>query len=125
LLDAPARPGREPADDAGRLGARRPLLLPADRLLAPASERDRGGEEGVRHECRRRRDVRARALPAREPDGNARPRPAPERPAEPRGQELVGDQPDRARVARRSGREVGPATAPDLTPRRDEGAYAN
>ena len=32
LLDAPARPGREPAAAPRRLGARRPELLPADRL---------------------------------------------------------------------------------------------
>ena len=64
LLDAAARPGREPAAPARRLGHGRPLVLPADRLLARAAERDRGREEGVRHERDRRRDDGARALPA-------------------------------------------------------------
>ncbi len=62
LLDADARRGREPADAAHRLGARRPLLLPTDRLLARAAERGARGEEGVHHERVRRRDDGARLL---------------------------------------------------------------
>ena len=68
LLDAPARPGRQPADPARRLGNGRALLLPPDRVLARAPERDRRCEEGVRHERDRRRHDGARALPA-DPEG--------------------------------------------------------
>ena len=64
--------GREPAAAARRLGPRRPLVLPADRLLARAAERGRRGQEGVRDERGRRRHLRARALPADREDGHAR-----------------------------------------------------
>ena len=56
---------------ARRLGPGRPLLLPADRLLARAAERGRRGQEGVRDERDRRRDDGARALPADPADGLA------------------------------------------------------
>ncbi len=62
LLDAPPRPGGEPAAASRRLGHGRALLLPADQLLAPAGERGRRGQEGVHDERGRRRDLRARAL---------------------------------------------------------------
>src|SRR6185503_15353507 len=117
LLDAAARSGREPADPARRLGPRRPLVVPADRLLARAPDGGRGREEGVRDQRDRRRHVRARALPAD---------PA-HRLAELRGRLLavdsrqLGDQPDRARAARRRGRQVGPAAAAHVASGRDGG----
>ena len=72
LLDAAARPGREPADAARRLGPRRALLVPADRLPPRAAERGRGREEGLHHERGRRRDDGARPLPAHPADRLAR-----------------------------------------------------
>ena len=72
LLDADARPGREPADPARRLGPGRPLVVPADRLLAPPAAGGRRGQEGVHHERVRRRDDGARLLPADPEDGDAR-----------------------------------------------------
>ena len=68
LLDAPARPGRQLAAAPRRLGARRPQLLPADRLPPRAAERGRRREEGVHHERVRRRDDGARLLPAHPAD---------------------------------------------------------
>ena len=62
LLDAAARRGREPADAPRRLGARRPLVLPPDRLLARPVERRAGRQEGLHHERVRRRDDGARLL---------------------------------------------------------------
>jgi NADH-quinone oxidoreductase subunit L len=62
LLDAAARRGRQPADAARRLGARRAVVVPPDRLLARAAECRAGGEEGVRDERLRRRDDGARLL---------------------------------------------------------------
>ena len=62
LLDAPARPGGELPDPARRLGARRPRLVPADRLLARAPGGGRRSQEGVHHERVRRRDDGARLL---------------------------------------------------------------
>ena len=118
LLDAPARPGRQPAAPARRLGHGRPLVVPADRVLARAAERDRCREEGVRHERDRRRDDGARALPA-DPEGGVgrvlRPR---------RRLQLDGRDPRCARPARRRGREVGAAAAADMAARRDGGPDA-
>ena len=62
LLHAPARQGGEPPAAPRRLGHGRPLVLPADQLLAPAARSGRRGQEGVHHERGRRRDLRARAL---------------------------------------------------------------
>ena len=45
---------------------------PTSDRLAPAARGGRGGEEGLRHERRRRRDLRARARPAHLGDRNAR-----------------------------------------------------
>ena len=64
LLDAAARPGRQPAAAARRLGHGRPLELPADRLPPGPPVGDRGRQEGVRDERVRRRDDGALALPA-------------------------------------------------------------
>ena len=75
LLDAAPRHGRQLPDAARRLGPRRPLLVPADRLPPRAAERCRGREEGVHHERRWRRDDGARLLPADPEDGLARLRP--------------------------------------------------
>ena len=54
------------------LGPGRSFVLPADRLLARAAERDRRGQEGVHHERVRRRDLRDRPLPADPAHGDAR-----------------------------------------------------
>ena len=64
--------GRQLPPPARRLGARRARVVPPDRVLAPAAGGGRGGEEGVRHERVRRRDVRARPRAARLGDGDAR-----------------------------------------------------
>src|SRR5436190_2629708 len=132
LLDAAAGRGRQPADAAGRVGPRRPLVLPADRLLARAADGDRGGEEGLRDECLRRRHDGARVLrPDRAlelarlrdlvrhrrgplPD-NGRPRRA--RPAGRRGGEVGADPP--AHVA--AGRDGGPDAGERAHPCRDDG----
>ncbi len=122
LLDAAPRPGRQPAAAPRRLGPRRAQLVPADRLPPRAAAGRGRREEGVHHERVRRRDDGARLLPAhpahrlsdlrlvvrvgRRRDGN------------------LGRQPRRARAARRGGREVGAAPAPDLAPRRDGGPDA-
>ena len=72
LLDAAARAGGELPAPARRLGARRPRLLPPDRLLARAAGGGRGGEEGVRDERVRRRDDGARVLRPDVADRDAR-----------------------------------------------------
>ncbi len=114
LLDAHARRGREPADASRRLGARRPLVVPADRLLARAAERGAGGEEGVRDERVRRRDDGARALHPHRALSLALVRRAR------RLRTLVEHrQPRRARPARRRRGEVGADPAPDVAARRD------
>ncbi len=56
-LDAGARPGRQLPDAVRRLGAGRPLQLPADRLLVRAARLRRRGQEGVHHQPHRRRRV--------------------------------------------------------------------
>ena len=63
---------RQLPDPARRLGPRRPLLVPADRLRPRAAERGRRRQEGVHHERVRRRDDGARPLPAHPADGHAR-----------------------------------------------------
>ena len=117
LLDAAARPVREPAAPAGRLGPRRALLVPADRLPPRAAERGRGREEGLHHERRRRRDDGARVLPAHPADRLALVRLGVR--VGGRRRRLVGREPRRARAARRRRRQVGAAPAPDVAPRRD------
>ena len=117
LLDAPARPGGQPAPAARRLGHGRPLELPADRLLPGAPLGDRGRQEGVHHERVRRRDDGARPLPADPAHRAARLR----RRLRRRAARRHGREPDRARPARRRGREVGADPAPHLASRRDGG----
>ena len=53
-----------------RLGPRRALVVPADRLPPRAAERGRRRQEGVHHERVRRRDDGARVLPADPEDGS-------------------------------------------------------
>ncbi len=117
VLDAHARPGRQPAAAARRLGPRRPLVLPADRLPPRAAERDRGCEEGVHHERRRRRDDGARSVPADPAHGLARLRLAHRH----RRVERPRDRPRRARPARRRRREVGADPAAHVAAGRDGG----
>ena len=85
----------------------------------PAADRRR--EEGVHHERGRRRDVRARALPPHPADGRPRVR---GRLRGGRRAELDHGDARRARPARRRGREVGAAAAPDVAPGRDGGPHA-
>ncbi len=115
LLDAAARPGRQPAAAARRLGHGRPLELPADRLPPGSPVGDRGREEGVRHERVRRRDDGARALPADPAHRPARLRRRLRRVAARRR----GREPDRARPARRRGREERADPAAHVAARRD------
>ena len=122
LLDAAAGPGGElpPADR--RLGVRRRGLLPADLVLVPAHDGDRGGHQGVRHQRRRRRRPRARDVLHLQAHRHAR---------------LPGDVRERARhdftqrrrrprrrlhpAARRRVREVRPGPAAHLAPGRHGG----
>ena len=92
VLDAAARARRELRDPARRLGPRRPLVVPADRLLVATPDRSGGGQEGLHHERDRRRRHDARHLRDLEPPAHGglcagvRPRrraasaPAPRRP---------------------------------------------
>ena len=120
VLDAAARSVGELRDPARRLGARRALLLPADRLPPRSPERGRGGEEGVHHERVRRRDHGAGDLPAVLERRHARPRGLRVR----RGHVADGHDPGSARDARRRRREVGAAAAAHLAARRDGGPDA-
>ena len=63
LLHAHARPGKQLPGDVRGLGGRRPLLVPADRLLVREEERGRRRQEGVHHQPRRRLGLRPRRLP--------------------------------------------------------------
>ena len=123
LLDAAPRPGREPAAPARRLGPRRPLVVPPDRLLARAAGRDRGREEGLRHERLRRRDDGARVLPAHPAHALAELRDGLRARARPRVEPLARE-PRRARPARRRRGQVGPAPAANVASRRDGGPDA-
>ena len=63
VLDAAAGDGRQLRAAAGRLGSGRPLVLPADRVLARAGGAGRRRQEGLRDERDRRRGHRHRDLP--------------------------------------------------------------
>ena len=63
--DADPRARRQPAAAVRRLGGRRALLLPADRLLVDQGRELHRRQEGVARQPRRRRLLPARALPAR------------------------------------------------------------
>ena len=62
VLDAHARPRREPADPVRGLGGRRALLVPPDRLLLEQGLRRGRRQEGVRREPHRRLRLRPRDL---------------------------------------------------------------
>ena len=62
VLDAAAGDGRQLRAAAGRLGPGRPLVLPADRVLARAGGAGRRRQEGLRDERDRRRRHRHRDL---------------------------------------------------------------
>ena len=118
LRDADARDGRQPAAAARRLGARRPRLLPPDRLLPRPPRGGRRRQEGVHHERDRRRRDGARLLPADREDRLARLLDDLRRRRERRA--LVEHrEPRRPRAARRRDRQVGPAAAAHLAPGRD------
>ena len=63
LLHAHARPGKQLPGDVRGLGRRRPLLVPADRLLVREEERGGRRQEGVHHQPHRRLGLRPRRLP--------------------------------------------------------------
>ena len=63
LLHAHAGAGRQLPGHVRRLGGRRPLLVPAHRLLVREEERLGCGQEGVHHQPRRRLGIPARRLP--------------------------------------------------------------
>ena len=63
LLHADAGAGRQLPGHVRRLGGRRPLLVPADRLLVREEERVGRGQEGVHHQPGRRLGLPARRLP--------------------------------------------------------------
>ena len=63
LLDADARARREPARHVPRVGGRRHLLVPPDRLLAHPGLGGDGRQEGVRHQPRRRLRLHAGDVP--------------------------------------------------------------
>ena len=60
LRHADAGDVRQSGADVLRLGGRRPRLLPADRLLVSQAVRQRGGDQGIRRQPRRRFWFRAR-----------------------------------------------------------------
>ena len=62
-VDADPRARLELPRDLPRLGGRRPLLVPADLVLVRAQRGGGRGQEGVRHQPRRRRRVPARDVP--------------------------------------------------------------
>jgi len=122
-LHARARAGRQPLSDVHLLGARRPLLVLAHRLLVPQAQRRGRGQEGV-HRYSHRRPRPARGGPAgldarrhlrrdRHPGvGNQR-----------RTRRLHRHA-LRPRVVRGCRRQVGPVPAARLAPRRDGGPDA-
>ena len=63
LRHADAGDGRQPRADVLRLGGRRPRVLPADRLLVPEAVGERGGDQGLHRQPRRRFRLRPRHLP--------------------------------------------------------------
>ena len=63
LLDADARPRREPPRDVPRLGGRRHVLVLPDLVLAHPGVGGDGRQEGVRHQPRRRLRVHAGDVP--------------------------------------------------------------
>ena len=72
LRDARPHPGRQPPGPLRRVGGRRPLLVPAHRLLVrERGERGRG-QEGVHREPHRRLRPALRDVPARPLHGRAR-----------------------------------------------------
>ena len=64
LRDADAGDGGQPRAAVLRLGGRRPRELSADRLLVSQAGGERGGDQGVRRQPRRRFRLRARHLRA-------------------------------------------------------------
>ena len=91
-VHARARARRELPGDVRRLGGRRPLLVPADRLLVPEEVGVRRRQEGVHRQPHRRLRVRARraaassSASARSTSRRSRaprPRSAPRRPSAP------------------------------------------
>ena len=64
LLHADAGDGRQPRAAVLRLGGRRPLLLPADRLLVRPAGGQCRGDQGLRRQPHRRLRLRARHLRA-------------------------------------------------------------
>ena len=125
-LHAGAGARRQPAGDVHRLGGRRPLLLPADRLLVQEAVGQRRRQEGVRRQPHRRlrlhprrrpdlRDLRHRRLPRARAQGRADGQ---------RGRDLRHALDHHAAVLHRGDRQVGPDPALRLAAGRDGGPDA-
>ena len=69
--DAGAGAGRQPAGDVRRLGGRRPLQLPADRVLVHRQRQRRRRQEGVHRQPHRRLRLPAGDVPAVPVHGHA------------------------------------------------------
>ena len=131
LRHAHAGDVRQPGADVLRLGGRRPLLLPADRLLVHQALGERGGDQGLRRQPRRRLRLCAghlrplRRLPHHQPRAAVRRRPGGCRP-ELRLPRLSGRHPDDAVPAAVHGRDgqVGAVPAAHLASRRHGGPDA-
>ena len=123
LLHAAAGPGGQLRAPDRRLGLRRLRLLRADQLLVPAEHGDHGRHEGLRDQRDRRRRAGARGLLHLPRAGDLR------LPAHVRvGARAVHDQRGRGggdlpADPGRGVREVRPAAAPHLAPRRDGGPH--
>ena len=70
-VDAGAGPRRQPAGHVHRVGGRRPLQLPADRLLVQGQRQRRRRQEGVHHQPHRRLRLPDRDVPALPVRGDA------------------------------------------------------
>ena len=121
VLDAAPRHVGELRAAPRRLGPGRPLVVPADRVLARAQGAGRRRQEGVRDERDRRRGHRHRDLHHRQRPRDRRV-PGGVRPGRrPLGAGVGDRQLDRVPAARRRRREVGPDPAPHLASRRHGG----
>ena len=114
VLDAAAGPGGQLPGRVRRLGAGRPVQLPADRLLVPQALGGAGRQEGVHRQPRRRRRVRPRDHADLRQPGHARhPRgDRPDRRARP-----DADHDHRAADLRRGDGQERPVPAPRLAAR--------
>ena len=119
VRDADAGARRQPAGALPRLGRRRPLQLPPDRLLPQGTRERLRRAQGVRGHPRRRHRHAARPFAAVPGSGLHR-----GAGSDGRGSRALAGRVDhgddhRPAAARRRGRQVGPGAAADLAARRD------